>query len=252
MGIFQQFPYSNFHELNLDWFLETFKKLAAEWEKTKSDWDSLKDFIDNFFENLDLQNEVNNKLQEMYNDGSLMVLLSNFLTWYVTPEMYGATGDGVTDDTEAVQNAVDSGKSVIFTSKNYKLNTIYINTNDIFLFGNDANLNFEHESGFIIPITGENIDISNFNFQLAFNKDSNDLSNTCIGINGGISGQYFATNIKIHNCIFDGGVFGIASSSTNNLYIYDCEFKSFTYKPIDGAGGYGVLLQSCINWVICE
>ena len=34
---------------------------------------------------------------------------------YVTPEMFGAVGDGVTDDTSAVQQALNSGKSVIGT-----------------------------------------------------------------------------------------------------------------------------------------
>lgn len=38
---------------------------------------------------------------------------------YVTPEMFGAAGDGVTDDTNAIQLAFDSGACVVFGSKTY-------------------------------------------------------------------------------------------------------------------------------------
>lgn len=31
MGLFEHFPYTNFHELNLGWFLDKFKALLAEW-----------------------------------------------------------------------------------------------------------------------------------------------------------------------------------------------------------------------------
>lgn len=38
---------------------------------------------------------------------------------YVTPEMYGAKGDGVTDDTAAIQAAINSGSVVYFGKKTY-------------------------------------------------------------------------------------------------------------------------------------
>lgn len=40
---------------------------------------------------------------------------------YVTPQMYGAVADGVTDDTVAVQAALDSGKNVYFPEGRYKV-----------------------------------------------------------------------------------------------------------------------------------
>lgn len=43
----------------------------------------------------------------------------NWLTnGFVTPQMYGAVGDGVTDDTQAIQMAVNSGKKVVFPYTN--------------------------------------------------------------------------------------------------------------------------------------
>lgn len=87
MGLFEQFPYTNFHELNLDWFLDTFKELLTEWEAQKVEFSDLKDafaalkkYVDDYFDDLDVQEEINRKLDQMAADGSLGVILDTLLS----------------------------------------------------------------------------------------------------------------------------------------------------------------------------
>ena len=56
--------------------------------------------------------------------------------FYVTPEDYGAVGDGVTDDSQAVQDACDAGYDVYFASnKTYFIPTPIEIDHDIHLYG---------------------------------------------------------------------------------------------------------------------
>ena len=89
MALFENFPYTNFHEMNADWLINTLKKLSAEWlsynqnwEKWKNDTDAafkeLKTFVNDYFDNLDVQEEINNKLDEMAEDGTLNELFDGY------------------------------------------------------------------------------------------------------------------------------------------------------------------------------
>ena len=71
MGIFQQFPYSNFHELNLDQIIKIMREMQDEWEATKAEWASYKDFIDNYFATLDVSDEVLAAMRIFAADGTL-------------------------------------------------------------------------------------------------------------------------------------------------------------------------------------
>lgn len=86
MGLFEHFPYTNFHELNLTWFLDTFRELLKEWEDQKREfadlkeaWNELRQFVTDYFDNLDVQQEINNKLDAMARSGELGVILQPFV-----------------------------------------------------------------------------------------------------------------------------------------------------------------------------
>ena len=75
-------PYSNFHELNQDWLLNEFNKVVAQWKAMQKNFDNLQDafndlknYVQDYFKNMDVQEEINNKLNQMLNDGELSNLL---------------------------------------------------------------------------------------------------------------------------------------------------------------------------------
>lgn len=89
------------------------------------------------------------------------------LTNYVTPELYGAIGDGVSDDSDAFNNAVLSGLPVL-VNKIYNIHNIVIK-NDVTIFGTGTlktSLNSDGSSKniFSCTTTGVNINISGITF----------------------------------------------------------------------------------------
>lgn len=106
MGLFNQFPYTNFHELNLDWIIDEMKKL-------REDFDSLPDVIIE-------------KLIAIFKLGN-----------FVNVKLLGAKGDGVTDDTLVIQNALDKYKAIFIPAGTYKISSVFI-SNDCTMLGENS------------------------------------------------------------------------------------------------------------------
>ena len=60
--MFNDYPHTDLHELNLDWIIKKVKELSAQWAQTsqawtdtQAAWEDMKAYINNYFDNLDVQ-----------------------------------------------------------------------------------------------------------------------------------------------------------------------------------------------------
>lgn len=212
----------------------------------------LKNYVDNFFDNLDVQDEINNKLNEMAQDGTLEKIITSYLN---SKAIFGF------DNVESMKNATNLidgsyAQTLGYYSKNdggkalYKIRTI--TNNDIV------------DNSLIIPLSNNNL-IAELIYNNIINPltlgakangvdDDTEIINKCMKIGTIINGQnktYKAdivinksnielTNFKIlgmitisnnlkfvniNNCEIDatGKNYGItASDNVTKLYIDNC------------------------------
>lgn len=92
MGLYEHLPYTNIHNLNEDWILTEVKKALGEWAATKlewagtkAEWEALYRYVHDYFDNLDVSQEISDKLEQMLSSGELDPLITAVLT--------GAVGD---------------------------------------------------------------------------------------------------------------------------------------------------------------
>lgn len=120
MAIFNEFPNTNFHDLNLDWVIAKVKELSVEWatvnnhfNSIEEEWNSYKTFIDNYFNNLNIQNEINNKMDDLVESGTLGTIIAPFVPDEVSEWLstHVINWSGVVDDTLSIQGAAADAKA---------------------------------------------------------------------------------------------------------------------------------------------
>lgn len=112
-------PVEGLHEFNLDWFLNKFRELLEEWDVTKAAWLALKEYVENFFDNLDVQEEINNKLDEMLAAGDFTPIFNTLIPIFVDRWLQ--------DNIESVTTAsIDrSMQSTVLSAAAFDLGTAY-------------------------------------------------------------------------------------------------------------------------------
>lgn len=330
---FEQIPYTNFHGTNQDWIIRQIKNLVEDWatysdnmnkayaaftesvnaqiSELNGDWSDYKDqmnaafsdlhdYVYNYFANLDVQDEINTKLDEMTAQGLWDDILRSFFDSYsaeidqkvanqdaiiaklrtdmdtflqtynyVTPKMYGAVGDGVKDDTEAIKEAFSSGKSVKFTSGTYKVSFEDDTTEKQVLFNLSSNRNVIFDPDAKIIVSGTNFanlttvfgcstfPVSNVNIIGANISCDNDNATLPMAIrfeapNNSAADQI--TNINIENCTFANvasSIYMVHRSSTgslsrqvSNIIIKNCRAYNSKSSFVT-ADGNNIIIDGC-------
>ena len=120
MGVFRQFPYSNFHEMNMDEIIKIVKTMLEEWAQYYAEWDSwmseinddwsnyqevmneawqnMQNFINNYFNNLDVQTEINKKITTMVYTGEFASIINP----YIPPSVAEWLSANITEPTGVV------------------------------------------------------------------------------------------------------------------------------------------------------
>lgn len=76
MPFTNRYPYTDFHELNLDWFLEEFKKVTDKVTDLDTTVQQFTEFVTNYFDSLDVQQEISNEISRKIADGTIPGLLA--------------------------------------------------------------------------------------------------------------------------------------------------------------------------------
>jgi hypothetical protein len=155
---------------------------------------------------------------------------------YVTPEQYGAVGDGVTNDLLSIQLAINSGKSVIFGSKTYLVNNS-ININSPVSILGQGNLSAVKTTSNIpvFKILSGNVGISNFKI-IGSGRVSTINYTTTFPLQNGIEISGFFFDVNINKVIFENlgnaGIYGLDNTNTGNfdikngINVNNCEFRN--------------------------
>lgn len=135
MGVFEHFPYTNFHDMNMDWIVEKIREVIEQVNSYEDRVEAveqvaaeLKEFVNNYFDNLDVQSEINRKIDRLVANGTMLQLVSDpaaeaaseylaaHLTFPTTPPLdTSLTIANAAADSKAVGDALPYTRTVALT-----------------------------------------------------------------------------------------------------------------------------------------
>ena len=187
----------------------------------------------------------------------------------VTPEMFGAQGDGISDDTEALQIAFECGSPVLLLPKTYRTTSTLIIKGNISILDAGSTIRYEGKDsaicfmginnhcdvsfGSIIAKNGNGVefycDTRNTRCQyINFSFNIISAGNICIYFNRAVAGDPMETGWLNEIRLSNGrlmGKYGVYADAKGNDAINNIKFSNVTFEGVK-TGAY--MANACRAW----
>ena len=186
---------------------------------------SLQDYVNDYFDNLDVQEEINNKLDEMSRSGELTTLISNYVDPYITAQNQEISSfknevNATINQQNNKINALEDGSPLVASSVEEMTETdkIYVNTTDGYWYYYDGT---EWQQGAVYQAT-------------QIQNNSVDLEELVTNVNNSINCEIISTDELINGkYISNGGSVG----ESVNYSISDFIFLNVGDRIVYTSGG---------------
>lgn len=231
-----KYPFSNLHELNLDWVMETVKKWANACAEIQAEW-----------ANINLDEKIKEQLIQLIDDGvfddDLATLITNTLFVNVKQPPDGLTaakGDGNTNDTDAVAACIEYaanlpfGGIVYFPAGAYLISSLELKNNVAIVGFSPDNTTLTRYQSARPMFTASAVSVYISGLSVNGKADSATTNDDVFNITGG---AITFENVKVRNA-YNALVLNTCDSAVIDMRAEQCVNSS-------------LMLQNCTNCKAC-
>lgn len=193
---------------------------------------TLKDYVDNYFTNLDVQDEINNKLEEMYQNGELEEIISSYINRDIMP-LINTQNAQISVINQKVDSALNGSPIPVDSMDDMT------DTDKIYVYVVDGNWYYYNGSAWVsggVYQSSQNIDDIDGLLDYYNNKNIKGLINWQIGNIGNKSGDIQDGNylvVTTDMLEYKEDIYIDISSYTNTtIYLYDTDGTYLRYIDI--------------------